>query len=492
MRNVLQRFTAVLTTVCFTLTSSLLPAANAFASSCGEGEPSDVCAVLKVGNTVLPVPKLQYIVTNTATVTPQGGFDTRLLSGKSVQVNLNQAASILQIDSSKVAEFVNSLPSSSSIVLGRYSPQSNELRVDIVKVQKSGNTVTVSEAPFTPLHGNFWAAQRTYMTASDRMFAGPGKSPFARYVQSDAFFHGLSFTDSTAVLGSAMRYSNSTMSVLSIASSRFTQRTEEGGNWLRKKVTTIVEGFTKPIWYIGLPVAMQPDGLGGAICAGAESYAPPLVCPVEYRVLPFATFTKWDGGSMPTAEAKVYNWQQTKSSWSVLAMAIFFTVLSFAGGEFFALASGTAGTTTGIASGLLGAGFESVGIAGADILVGSGVGAVATAAAVDGLSYLVAETVIDGGAGVTSPQATFGGAVGTQVLAANVPTSEQGLALYNIDRGTQILSRPGQSVSYNSSHGVVTQAGMTTSQFDQGNNMVKPDVSTVTDFNQLQYVTETK
>lgn len=491
MNKLMQKVTTICTTACFVMTTLLAPAGHAMAATCDVSDYSTAagqnpaCTTIQVGQTKIAYPKLTYETKNSVTFNPSTGFSATMLSGQAVQVNLNQAAAMLGIPSSQVPAFVNSLPSSSSLVFGRYAPQSAELRIDVIKVQKTGNTVSVLTAPFTPQMGNMWAAQRTYMTAAEKAAtSGPGPNPFARYAKTDNVFHGVSFADSTAILGTAMRYSQAPMTVLSVAQSRLSQRTEESGNFLRKTVTYIIEGWTKPTWYIGLPIQMQPEGVAGVVCAVNESK-----CAPEHMVMPFANFQQWDGGNLPHSESKVYDWRTSHSSWSVIAIAIFVVILSFIGAGAVALATSTEAGAAGMASGLLGAGFPSLGIGGAG-LIGSGWGALAASSAVEGLAYIGEQMLFNGASSPFEAQRGYNGAVGWQTQDAAAPSGEQATALYNIERTTQIVSDPGQSASVNSS----TLGGMSgnVSQFDAGYNMVKPEIGSSYNFNSMQYVRDTQ
>lgn len=462
---------------CFMVSSTLMPVAKAFAGQATH--------TVKVGETLISIPNNEYAVLSTVQFAPSRGFSASTIEGSKVNVNLDRAAEFAGVKASQIPDMVNAMPSSSAMVFGRYSERTMELRVDIVKVQRAGNTVTVASTQFTPTHGNLWAAQRTLMTPAEKAATtGPGPNPFVRYDQNDGLFHNIGFAAAQVVVGAAMRNVGASMSTLSIQHTDIRSRQEKSGGMLRKKITYIYEGFTKPIWYVGLPREMQA-GTDSVICTdnGVEK------CTPEHMLMPFASFVEWSGGNLPDDTTKVYDYRYTKKSWTVLAMAIFFTALSFAAVEAYALASGAAASQAGVVTTLLGSGFPAAGIEGAGLLTVGGVQGAVISVGIEGMTYLGAETVFNGANG-GSPQDSFVGHVSSSTEIPAVDDSVQGKAVRDIERSTQLLSPLGQSAAYNAAH--LGGISSTVTQFDTGYNMVKPEVGSSKQFNSWQYVNDTK
>lgn len=480
MSGFLKKLTTGVTLLSFLASSTLIPAANAYAAA---------ASTVHVGGVPVDIPRPEYQTLSVVQFAPKTGFSAKNVAGNSVSVNMNQAAAFLGISSDKVPAFVSSMPSSSSMVFGRYSPSTAELRVDVIKLQRTGNTVSVMSTQFTPKHGNYWAAQRTYMTPAEKAASsGPGPNPFARFTAADANFHGVNFGDVQVVVGSAMRFAGASSSIISIANSDVTTRTEKSGGWLRKTITTIYEGTTKPSWYVGFPMDAATS-MTAAVCVDAGVGS---ACNPYHMVMPFASFVQWDGGNLPTDKTKVFEYRESKKSWTVLAMAIFFTALSFAAAEAYALAAGTAAGPAGVISGFLGQGFTSLGIEGMGVLAADGAASAAAAAGVEGLAYLGEQMVFNGG-GATAAQSNFYGKVSDGVTAATEQTTPYGKGVVAVEKAIALEAPLGGAVAYNTANqGALGKYASAVSQYDAGYNQVKPEVGSSAGFNSSQYVQDTQ
>jgi len=422
------------------------------------------CTTVNVGGQLVSYPKLIYTPLSSVVVSPKSGFSNQLESGTATATSLNQTATLLGVSSSAVANIVTDLPVSSSVIYASLSPLNTELNIYILKIQKTREVVTVSQAPFTPQSGNIWAVSRTYMSPAARATPGPGINPYAQYDQGDATFHGVSLAQALPIAGAAMRYAQASMIVLSVANSSLSEHTNTSGPWYKKTTTTTVTGNVTPSWYIGQPQSMQPNGVSAAGCAIVSSATSP--CPVYDIIPPYASYSLWSGGNLPQTATQDYQWSQTSSSWTVLA----FTVLEVLG--LFPIASTLAQLGNGSAIGLLSSfqGMEPEGYS----FMSAGMPDSAALASGTGLNY-VAPPAINGT--FLSSQALSAGATIISQAPAVVAQGTQQIGLFAAEATIQNGSVPGQT-------GIGT--------FNAGYNQIVPALGVDYTFNELEYVQDTQ
>ncbi|MBC8737260.1 hypothetical protein F6X40_10615 [Paraburkholderia sp. UCT31] len=457
-----------LTLVAYASVGTLLPAARAWADS----------VTVDVGGTSVTYPKLDWQTVGDYNVGADGGVRTSV-SGDAAQVGLNDTAAAIGKSAGQVADLVKTLPSDGAVVLARYSPMNQELRVDIVKVTKSRTNVHVAMAQFGPDMGNTWAAARTFMSAGEKATnPGPGPNPFARYSQSgDGVFHGLSEQYVQTVVGSAMRYSGATIGLTAVLISRLNQYKTTSGGWLRKTVTYHFEDWKKPQWYIAFPAAMgaSDQGIGtsgtdsdvflngGPICAVNEN-----PCQGAHTMLSGVSFQQWKNGSLSEDETMAQAWTESHSGWTLLAFVLLAVVTSWAAGSaLLAMGAQAANASFGayMASLALGAG-QAAGSLGAALLIGGGV--------IDGaIAGLAAGTITGTGAtGVLFPQA------GYTTAPVEQPSSPYVQGMMNNESVQALQAAPTAS---NGNPAVV-----------QGFTAATPDPNRNLDYNSFRYVQDTQ
>jgi hypothetical protein len=105
-------------------------------------------------------------------------------------------------------------------------------------------------------------------------------------------------------------------------------------------VTTTVQGFASPIWYVGMPMeAGWIGGETGQMCAAVYEYDSPsgvneAQCDDPAHVaIAGVMFERWKGGNMPANEDLMYQWVNSQSSWNVFFFALILAVVTFGVGS---------------------------------------------------------------------------------------------------------------------------------------------------------------
>lgn len=100
------------------------------------------------------------------------------------------------------------------------------------------------------------AASMTYSTAQNRSQAMRlGPAPFAQFNQrgQDAFYGVKGVDIVQAVTVNAMRMAGASIGLVTMSETKPKQYQTKSGGWLKKTITTHVDGMTKPIWYVTTP-----------------------------------------------------------------------------------------------------------------------------------------------------------------------------------------------------------------------------------------------
>lgn len=372
----------------------------------------------------LAVPELQWVVLNRAQRRLGGNTWTmEFPSGDRRVLDADRAAMTLGLSAAATAHKSAGYVSSAPVVFVNHSMGDNSARVDIFKTVKlADGSIELLTAQFTPAHGAAWSAagatQRAgRLTATQTAF---DPNPLERFATTDLtkdpnLFYNLSVTASQVVAGMAMRRVGAPIGYMHVVYPEIQQRQEKSGGLLRKKVKTIIEGFSRPEWYILTPTRMQPYGSDAVICAVEPP--PGGSCPAEGPVIQaMVNAERWEG-ALPETLTLVYSWDQTNSSWTVLA----FGLLAFAGGLAIAYSglgsvfAGNAGAISSISTGVGSAVTNAV-------LVDLSLSAVGAAVA-DGVGYIAANMLISG-SGLTAPQRHYWGSVGSGRLNSAGPLDE--------------------------------------------------------------------
>ena len=195
-----------------------------------------------------------------------------------------------------------------------------------------------------------------------------------------------------------MVHSDSHFAFIASDKTRFDQYTRKSGGLFKKTVTTYIDGYVKPQWFVASFIEAQPDGGISAICVkdiGATTgYGNTTSCDdPAHLATSMVSIKEWKGGNMPEIEEKAYAWVHKKSSFTVLA----FTILTFI-------------VTYGAMSAFAGA--MGVGASGASVGLSSLQGAAIGAGVYAGVNIL-------SGASLTEAQAGWAGNTGNGVLQVN-------------------------------------------------------------------------
>lgn len=333
-------------------------------------------------------------------------FDVRMIQGdRWITVGRDELGAA-GVDSKRLSDLVKAFPAGGAMVFARYSPQTAELRINAVKVEKGiDGKIRMMISDFTPHHGERWRASRNYLTPSELADpARPGYNPFDQFRRdpTDPVFHNINLSGALVAVGHAMQYTKAFVGMLAVTEPRFEQEVRKSGGILKKKVTTIVRGYAKPKWFVALPKELQPRGFTAQICVIPRATS----CDAIEHVAPAGvSFEPWTGGNMPEMEDLLSVWSQTKSSWTVLAFAVLTAVLvGFAAYL----------TPTLFANSAMGANIIAYGKSLADAaLIGAAAGGIYGAG-----------TIIDKGGSWTSPQDGMFGATDSGFMDPATPGSE--------------------------------------------------------------------
>lgn len=356
------------------------------------------CAGTRIGGIPVAFQKLDWQRVNDMPLTAAPGSTSVVGGAEAVQL-ANRSAAALGLTSADVASVVTLFPSNVPYLFARYNPLDQTLRVDIFKLEKtiSGGEQRAGlyRATFTPSNGDFWKASRSYIHP-DAYKAGntPGVNPFSRFVGSgDDMFHGISLAGARVAIGHAMRYAGAPIGVLQVAETRMNSETQKSGNAFRKKVTTIVNGYAKPRWFIAQPAAFMQRSTTLPMDQYCAADPDRTNCAAYETATSGVSFEEFDGGMLSNAEDKWELDRQTKSGWGFLAILVVAVVASFALAAIAPAlglgASAAAGSTAvaGPAAGMMGNLLVTGGLMGASSSLVAAV-ALETAVAASGMALL--------------------------------------------------------------------------------------------------------
>jgi hypothetical protein len=309
-----------------------------------------------------------------------------------------------------VSKLVMAFPGHAAMVFATYSPENAQLRIRVVKAERQADgRIRSYLGDFTPHHGERWAAQRHYLSASEA--ADPvraGRNPFAVFRpadQTDPVFYNIGWSAAQVAVGHAMRLYNAPAGFIAMTDTRWTQVVTRSGNLLRQRVDTTTQAWVRPRWFVALPVDQQPYGVQAAICTLPGSTSCPTV---EQLAQSGVSVTQWDGGNMPSPEDLLYSWTDSRSGFTVLAFALVTAA--------FVWVAASVATSAGLfqsAFATTATGFTSPGLA----------------SAYAGGTYSAASTLFGGGGPLTSVQQEYLGATGAGYLQAPPPANAHASAL---------------------------------------------------------------
>jgi hypothetical protein len=400
------------------------------------------------------VPRLAFV--DVARVLPgtRTPIDLRPLGSERWVGNLQVEAGMLGLDASQFATRFRHLRTSQSLVLGRYSPQTAELRIQILRIERRRDGIAyVSIADFTPHHGEHWRAYGQFRSPAERARGLPGYNPFEihRGSPEDPLFHQVSAAASQVAMGQAMRFAGAITGWLAVSDHRFISHSQTSGGLFRQTVHWTIDGLVKPRWLLLTPLSMAPMGATGAVtCASpahlrslAQEGGPATDCDdPAHRVGSGVWAAEWSGGNLPATEEALIHAEGSTSGLTLLADALVVGAMVFAASTVAGrLPGGTVGdmaTRVGLfddsalASGLPPYASTAASAAG---LVGSGA-ALLSGEAVLGRDITRAfRGLIDAGAGTPMPtpdtySAQLAGAISAAVIRAPLDASLAGIARF--------------------------------------------------------------
>lgn len=387
----------------FPLTATRALAAPACASAIAADAGQDAtCAAARIGGQLVAFPKMKW--ERVADMPLAAELGTSRVTGGSEAIQLaNRSAEVLGLSPSDVASVVTLFPANVPYIYARYNPVDKTMRIDVFKLEKTlangERRAGLYVSAFTPEHGNFWKASRSYIHP-EAFKAGltPGVNPFEAFKGDDTnVFHNISLSGAQVAIGHAMRYAGAPVAVMQVAQPRFSQEVRKSGNAFRKKVTTIINGHAKPLWLIAQPAQFMTQTAAmpqAAFCAPDPQRQD---CAVFETATSGVSFEEFDGGMLSSAEDKWELERHTKTGWGFLAILIVAVIGSFALAALAPSLGLGAGVGTAAASG------PAMGMFG-NFLVGQGIitGFSSVAAAIAVEAAYIAATMLIAGANLSS------------------------------------------------------------------------------------------
>jgi hypothetical protein len=486
MKNVFKKLTSLVTTLCFTGASILLPTARALADEC---ESSAGCVSVTVNGTPVTYPKLAMTPVASYYSGDSAGFSFSLASGDQKKVSLNTAAQALGMSSSQVAQMVASLPSSSSMVYSRMSPMNGTLDVNIFKVVKQSKVTTLYLSKFTPQMGNRWRVSKTFASQSEKMGGQLGRNPFDQFDAGDQLFHNVPTNSpyvAETISGLAARFAGAPVAILNIAHFNERKWTTVAHHFFTTTTTIHTAGDENPIWMIGLPAAMSADGdVGANYCLDGLSGS---TCPVaEHQVFSGMAWADWTGGNLPDGVTTVHEFQEKHTGFNFVTFILTVATVAFGFTGVIAVFvhqnQGQGDTSNNVAAylnALISAQLEAAGTQ-----TGEGVSSVGSAA----VSYVSGSST--SGAGPFTQQNIPVSVPATSPSTAYAPTNSYETYFQGIEGQAMTTSPLGQASSQSDSSG--NNGFRAFSNADQGYaNSIAPSANVNVQFNSMKYIQDTQ
>lgn len=326
-----RKLIASFVSVCLAGTTLLAPTQAAAMRTCANPQAADasgLCVAHKTTSGDVYYPKLRWSPLSEQGVSlSQDGFTFDAEAGSEVDRVNNLAAQALDgtLNANDLASAVALFPTNTPFVLGRYNPMTNELAVDIFKLQKTvkpgGARVSMLHARFSPEHGEHWEAHGAYIDPASHQRGERGINPFVHYGTNDTF-ENISFAGAQVAVGHAMRMVQAPFGAFVTFTPNIRIEKKKKKSLLRKKITYIWHGEATPVWYLAMPSHLAkatPSASQPSICArdpNSES------CPWYETAAAGVTFDVFEGG---TLAANMDTWElkrKTQSGFSFLGMVI--------------------------------------------------------------------------------------------------------------------------------------------------------------------------
>jgi len=302
---------------------------------------SAVAGTVRIGGGDYHYTSLSWSTLSSGGTSGAGGSGNAIYEGQNISYGNRTALALgltaAQAPAPTAAQFPGNVP----YALARYNPYTQQLRIDIWKVERAGGGARLMHAVFAPRHGSAWQAARAYI--SPGAYSGghtAGVNPFASFNGGD-IFTGISLAGAKVALGHAMRLSGAGSGLLAMPDTRLSQVTRRSGSLFKKRIDTWIYGHIKTRWWLAFPGdGLDPSAWSGqsAICATSPTATS---CPRYATAVSGATFQEVEGGNLNSTED---TWQldhQRRSGLTIL------------GGIMFAhLTGGLSNGTTGMGAGL--------------------------------------------------------------------------------------------------------------------------------------------
>lgn len=403
-------------------------------ATCASGDSARCISRRAPDGSIVQYPRLSWTVIASAARDPSGqGFQIRYLQGGMTRVTRNASASALGISGQQVSGLFYQPPNAPPIVFARFAPGSNQLRIDVLRIERGiDGRIRVADAVFGPHHGERFIAQQDFIAASDVRANRPGLNPLAAWKSpADNIFHDIclecpdgqggidAHTSGVAVaLGVAMRSVGAHLGILAAAHEWVDVQESSSGGLLRSTVTVKVSGYARPDWWIASPIGAQTAGSSSLGACAVTGESP---CRPEHVVAAGIQLAPWAGPGLPTDQDRLYYSESSQSGFTVLGYSLITAALvgfgSYVwGGEMLAADGGAQGIVSSIATS------GSVGGVTATSAIGTGLAA--------GTGYATSSDLLHPGSTNDIQSSYLGTTVGSGQLAsqANGSSIEQQLA----------------------------------------------------------------
>lgn len=226
--------------------------------------------------------------------------DFSRLAGNRAYINDALGQAILRIPASQAADVHFDFEFNVPHVFGIYDPDNATGSISVMRLLKlpAGDVVAVQRR-FTPEEG-------------DRFSAYYSMNPFQEFSGGDGAFVHITPDGFRTAIGLVMRHYGAAQAYIAMASTRTDVTQSQSGNRLRRRITTTLNAYTKPIWYLVVPA--------GTAAGDASGYRLPNGRTVSAGM---SFIPQGPGTNMPAYEYLSYQHSETKSYWSGFATLLF-------------------------------------------------------------------------------------------------------------------------------------------------------------------------
>ncbi|MHB0990134.1 MAG: hypothetical protein ACYC3O_11010 [Burkholderiales bacterium] len=357
----------------------------------------------------VPTDNFNWFGTGTFMPGATGGVDVsaQMISGDKWITLGRETVGTAGISNQQISSAMEKFPKNAAYVFAQYSQENATGRIVIQKVEKMPDgSIRVYQADFTPWSGRVWKAQGKYRSAQEISNGDLGHNPFAIFEgtvngspdYTDPLFHNLSWPAMQVAVGHAMRRYGATVGFVAVDNPSFTQKTTTKSiSWgFRNKVTTTINGYAQPLWFVATPIEGTPFGVTEQICVTGGAGVTTSNCDDPAHIaISGVMFSSRSGGNMPNNNDLLYSYTGSQSNWNVLFFTVIVTLI-----------------TAGAASFL-------------DPAILAAAGGIGTISAGAGIDYVLASTVFGSGGSLLQTQKGLFGATGNGWLAQTAAGSPQ-------------------------------------------------------------------